>query len=303
MMTRSDNTIWIAGAKGQLAHAIQEVAKRHPSAPRLVLSTRQTLDHTSSKEVEQFIEENQPNFLINGIAFTNVDLAESRYIEAVKANARIPYCLALAAEKAGITMLHISTDYIYGCETLHPRTPYIETDTPHPTNAYGLSKYLGEEVLRLTNACYYILRTSWLYSPMSWGHKSFYRSILQKGEAGESLSVVTDEVSTPTSVCTLAEVILQIIADYNTSHQLPLGTYHVTDEGEASRYQFAEAILKLSPKTAAMPITSITQRDLQLPAHRPNYSTLSTQKIQSYYPSLIRPWHERLQEIYQYDNK
>lgn len=295
--------VWITGANGQLAHSITEVAKREAPFLSFLASTRDTLRHDDPKALEQFIATHRPDFLVNCIAYTQVDIAETHYHEATLSNSTIPFHLANAVAKAGIPMIHIGTDHIFGGNGATRQYPYSEEDTPSPANAYALTKLLGEAALQLTTATYYTLRTSWLYAPAVWGHANFYSSIRAKATKGQPLSVVTDEVSAPTSALTLARVILQIIKDFGTPQALPTGTYHVTDMGEASRYDFAQAILALSPDTAHIEIKKIAQQHLALPAHRPQYSKLSTEHIQQYYPTLIRPWKEALQEIYQYDNQ
>lgn len=289
--------VWLTGAKGLLGTAIQEVARKHYPELEILPTTRETLNYSSEEEIADFVAKNQPDIVVNCIAFTNVDAAESQYSEALLANTSIP--LALANALGTIPLIHISTDHIFGGDRTPRKEPYREEDIPMPANRYALTKLIGEYAVHYHKQNAYILRTSWLYGPAKWPHKSFYKSILSNAQAGKPLRVVTDEVSTPTSVFTLAEVILEIASE--KQGQLPFGIYHVADVGPASRHTFASKIVELLPPDTLVTVGKCTQADWALPAFRPHFSALSTEKITHFYPTLIRPWQERLQEIYNYD--
>lgn len=293
--------VWLTGANGLLGTAIKEIASKEYPHLTLLPTTREMLDYADGEDVYSFIEEEQPDLMVNCIAFTNVDGAESQYQEALHANASIPFALATSLGK--VPLIHVSTDHIFGGNGDLRREPYRESDAPMPANRYALSKLIGEQGLRWHKANSYILRTAWLYGPESWPNKSFYKSIRRNALQGNPLKVVTDEVSTPTSIFTLARVILSIADAWGGEGQLPYGTYHVTDLGEASRHTFAEAIVALSPETRKMSVARCLQSDLSLPAHRPHYSKLATTKIEGYLPHLMRDWRETLQEIHNYDNQ
>lgn len=289
--------VWLTGAKGLLGTAIQEVARKHYPELEILPTTRETLNYASEEEIADFVAKNQPDIVVNCIAFTNVDAAESQYDEALLANTSIP--LALANALGTIPLIHISTDHIFGGDRTPRKEPYKEEDIPMPANRYALTKLFGEYAVHYHKQNAYILRTSWLYGPAKWQHKSFYKSILSNAQAGKPLRVVTDEVSTPTSVFTLAEVILEIASE--KQGQLPFGIYHVADVGPASRHTLASKIVELLPPDTLVTVGKCTQADWALPAFRPHFSALSTEKIAHFYPTLIRPWQERLQEIYNYD--
>lgn len=302
-MSKVMKKVWLTGANGQLGTTIQKLGKEWDI--EFILTTHQDLDLTSTDAVAQFYQQHKPDFLINTVAFTNVDAAENQPEAAKEINTDIALNLARLAECFGMVFIHIGTDHIFGGFGNKRTDAYREEDQPIPANVYGLTKYLADFALQSQSSDlkYYILRTSWLYAPQDWARKNFYKSILQAGLRGDSLRVVEDEVGTPTSTLTLARVILSIIEDYGTDKQLPLGTYHIADKGEVSRYDFAREILKLNPRTQAVEINPCLQSDLDLPAKRPHYSALDTTKIQEYYPELIRPWHEALREVYDIDNR
>lgn len=300
-MKRSKKKVWVAGASGQLGTAILHIAQQEYPDIEVIATARGDLDYADSEAVGDFLFQHRPTAMVNCIAYTDVDEAETDFDTAKDANATIPSMLAYALDIESIPMIHIGTDHIFGGNASTRTQPYDEACTPCPANAYAQSKYLGEYGMTLFGPPYYILRTSWLYSPESWGFKSFYRSVLKWARESNTLRVVTDEVSAPTSAFTLARVILSIVMRYGSDKALPTGVYHVTDKGQASRYDLAKEIMLLDPTTSGIEITECVQSDFSLPAHRPQYSKLATDKVEQFLPHLIRPWEEALQEIYQYD--
>lgn len=301
-MKRSSKRVWVAGASGLLGTAIQEIAKKEFPWLDILPTTRTDMDYTNIEEIVAHLNSHRPEIMVNCIAYTNVDGAESEYEVAKEVNATIPAMISYVLDQENLPLIHISTDYIFGGDGRRVGTPFSEESAPSPANAYALTKYLGEYALTMFEPPLYILRSSWLYGPESWQHKSFYKSIRHKAAEGEPLKVVTDEVSAPTSVFTLARVILSIATLYGSDKELPMGIYNVCDKGEASRHTFAKAIVALDPQTARQKVGKCRQSDLNLPARRPQYSKLATQKIEQYLPQLIRPWQEALREIYHYDN-
>lgn len=301
-MTKGIRNIWIAGAAGQLGTAVRDQFGRDARF-NIFTTERGDIDWKDERTVLGIAEALEPAFLINCIAYTDVDGAETHQAEAMEANYKLVQEMAFANLEHTLPIIHISTDHVFGGFGKIHQQPFTEEDFPAPANYYGLTKYLGEFWLHDFDPQTYILRTSWLYGPQDWAKKNFYKSIHQAGLKGGPLRVVEDEVGSPTSTFTLARVIYQIVLDYETPQQLPFGIYHVADEGEVSRYDFAREILSLDPRTKDVEITPCKQADLNLPAPRPYYSALSTHKIQNYYPHLIRPWQKALKEVYDFDNK
>lgn len=299
---KKNKKVWVAGAAGQLGTAIQELACKEFPWLEILPTTRADMDYTNIEEITTYLNSHRPDIMVNCIAYTNVDGAEKEFEIAKEANATIPAMISYVLDQENLPLIHISTDHIFGGDGRHKGTPFSEDSTPSPANAYALTKYLGEYALTMFEPPLYILRTSWLYGPESWQNKSFYKSIRRKALDGGPLKVVTDEVSTPTSVFTLARVILNIASIYGTEEEIPMGIYNVCDKGKASRHTFAKEIVSLDSKTAQLEVGKCLQADLNLPARRPQYSKLDTKKIEQYFPHLIRPWQEALQEIYNYDN-
>lgn len=299
---KTNKKVWVAGASGQLGTAIQELVLKEFPWLEILPTSRGDMDYTNIEDITAYLNSHRPDIMVNCIAYTNVDDAESEYEVAKEANATIPAVISYVLDQENLPLIHISTDHIFGGDGRHIGVPFSEESTPSPANAYALTKYLGEYALTMFEPPLYILRTSWLYGPESWRNKSFYKSIRRKALEGGPLRVVTDEVSVPTSVFTLARVILFIASHYGSEGELPIGIYNVCDRGEASRYTFAKEIIALDPRTRELRVEKCRQADLKLPARRPEYSKLATDKIEQYFPQLIRPWQEALREIFYYDN-
>lgn len=294
--------VWITGASGQLGTALSHLLPESAPYDR-VLTTRAEVDLTSFGQLSRFLREREPDVVINCAAYTAVDGAETLSEDELFETNTL--CLMQLHElRPHLPIVQISTDYVFGGNA-ETTMPYVEEDVADPINRYGKSKADADHFLIANHPESYILRTAWLYGPASWG-RSFYRSIRGKVEAGEPIRCVTDEVGSPTSTLTLARVIgrlLDGLTDPEAPDPLPYGLYHVADLGETSRHHFAATIARLLTGREDYPISPITQADLALPASRPHYSALSTEKIQKYYPDLLRPWEEALEEVIDRDTQ
>lgn len=286
--------IWLTGSTGQLGTALLRLFPSGKTHTWLT-TTRAEVDLNHFDVVTSYLADTQPDLIVNAAAYTAVDQAERERDMAHRLNAELP---GLLGKSANCPLIHISTDYVFGgSDNERSGTPYRETEPPHPANWYGETKAEGEKRLLSTSSDSYILRTSWLYGPTTWG-KSFYKSIRTNALAGKTLRIVDDEIGTPTSTLTLSRVIMSLISTYGTPQQVPYGIYHVSDLGECSRYRFAQAIVALDPKTKETPSSPCKQDDLGLPAHRPHYSALDSSKIARYFPQHFQPWEKALQEVY-----
>ena len=224
--------VLVTGAEGQLGKCIQKIAGNFPNL-KCFFKDSSALDITNEEEVNTVFDQTNPDFCINAAAYTNVEEAERNPGKAYLVNALGVRNIAKAAKKYGVTLVHISTDYVFDGEK---DGPYLAADSPNPINAYGKSKYTGEQEIQQYMDHYYIIRTSWLYS--EFGH-NFYKSILKKARQGTSLSVTDAEVGCPTNANHLAAYLLELLTtpkDY--------GIYHFTDGVAMTWYQFAATILK-----------------------------------------------------------
>ena len=255
--------ILVTGAAGQLGISLQEEAKNHPHY-QWHFYKRKELDITKPGEVERVFEELRPTFCINTAAYTNVKQAEFEKQEARLVNVTAAAHLAKICAYCNTQLIHLSTDYVFDGAQAYP---YTEGDRPNPVNHYGKTKAEGEALVLAESENHYVVRTAWLYASTH-GH-NFYRSILSKAIAGESLQVVNDQVGTPTSTTQLCAYLLRLI-----EKQPPGGIYHCAGETIQSWYGFAKDILKAHQ--LEVPLQEI--RTPSIDVKRPRFSALSTTK-------------------------
>lgn len=306
-MTKPDHNkplVWLTGASGQLGTTLLRLFPE-PETFTWVTTTRSKVDLTSYPQVARFLREHKPDLMVNTAAYTDVDGAEQLPEEELF-RANVLCMMQVHSLAPEMSLVQISSDYVFGRDEQR-EIPYDEEDVAGPVNRYGDSKFELEQYLLANHESSYILRTSWLYGPMKWSRRNFYRSIRRRAEAGEPIRCVTDEVGCPTSTLTLARVIVHLVSDLYSDKDpvevAPYGLYNVTDLGEVSRLDLARAILERLPGDASRtPIEPITQADLALAAARPHYSALTTTKLSKYHPDLLRPWEEALEEVIDLDN-
>lgn len=277
--------VLVTGSNGQLGKTIQE---QHSSLKDIefVFTSKTSLDITSKAEVDTFFQNNTISYCINCAAYTNVEKAEDDPQEAYLINSDAPQQLALACKNFNITLIHISTDYVFDGES---NKPYKEADVTNPLNVYGESKRQGEQNIIEALENYFIIRTSWLYSKFE---NNFLNTIVEKVNQNENLNIVSSQKGTPTSCDDLTEFILFLISEKINDY----GIYHFTGLGEASWYDFAKQIasnFKHYSNENIKPVdTYITK------AKRPKYSVLNLKKALNIYPK-IKPWHESVNSTIQ----
>ena len=254
--------VLVTGAAGQLGRSIQERSKDYPNL-ELTFYSRQNLDITIPKQVENAFAEVKPMVCINCAAYTAVDNAEKDPETAFLVNSGGVRNLTEACLTWKVRLIHISTDYVFdGKKT----GGYVPTDSTNPINVYGSSKLHGEKIIqkRLTN--YNIIRTSWLYSRKH--GPNFYLNILERARSGRTLKVITTQKGCPTDANHLAEHILRGIEE----NKNVCGITHFTDGEVMSWYDFACKILKehdLLQKVNLVPVSKYATF-----AKRPEYSIL-----------------------------
>lgn len=257
--------VLITGAGGQVGWELQQTVSTDIEITAL---HRVELDIADQAAVMSVIKELQPDLVINAAAYTAVDKAEEEVDRAYKVNVEGAANIARAVEDCSARLIHISTDFVFdGTGT----KPYLPGDKPKPSGVYGASKLQGERaVMAETSGRAVILRTAWVYSVHG---SNFVKTMLRLMAEREELGVVDDQVGTPTWAKELAKTIWLIAG--KTDMQ---GTYHWTDDGKASWYDFALAIqeeaygLGLLQKT--IPIKPIKTEEYPTPARRPAYSVL-----------------------------
>lgn len=280
--------ILVFGGNGQLGRElIRAAAERHVALQAL---TRAEADIADAAAVAAALKRCKPNLVVNAAAYTNVDGAESHYVEAQSGNELGPAVLAAACAKAGTTMVHVSTDYVFDGGK---DGAYRESDPVHPINAYGRSKAAGEDAVRRALDRHVILRTAWLYSEFG---RNFLKTILQLAQTRAELRIVADQHGSPTSARELAEAILHIAPRVIAEPRLA-GTYHFTADGATTWHGFAGCIVAAAaPITGRHPrVTPIATADYPTPAERPANSRLDCSRFVQTFGLAPRPWREAVQ--------
>lgn len=277
--------ILVTGASGQLGKCFQKHAEKYPDWNFEFLSSRQ-LDITSAEKLQKIFSEKKFNVCINCAAYTNVEQAENETEKAFLINAEAVKSLAKITAENHCILVHFSTDYVFNGKS---ENPYSEEDEVDPINEYGGSKLQGERYIQELSDKYYIFRTSWLYS--EFGH-NFFNTILKKASEGAELNITTSQRGTPTNANDLAEYVLKVL----NSEQQEFGLYHFSNEGEATWYDFAEAILEFSGNREK--ITLNKTGFYKTLAERPAYSVLSKEKLKITFPFEIPEWKASLKRLF-----
>ena len=274
--------ILILGADGMLG---QELQKAFADMGEVTAWDKKDVDITKADEASGKITALMPDILINAAAYNNMDKAEGEDAELAKAiNGNVVGALADICQILAITMVHYSTDYVFDGTK---QQGYTETDQPNPISVYGESKYLGERLLRLSGAEYYLIRTSRMFglagtSPMA--KKSFVDMMLELGKTKSTMDLVDDEMDAPTYAPDLAAATRRLFDE-----NLPFGIYHITNSGACTWYGFGKKIFALAG--LSVQATSVPGSAFPRPARRPAYSLLTSTKLPP-----LRPWEEALEE-------
>ena len=278
-------TILVTGGNGQLASCIKDVEKEYDDL-NIIYTDHLELDICELNQIQTFFKSNpQIDYCINCAAYTAVDKAETEAEKAFEINATGAKNLAQVCNDHDAILIHVSTDFVFDGEK---NEPYTETDVANPISVYGASKLQGEVEIQQALKEYFIIRTSWLYSEYG---NNFMKTMLRLAETRDGISVVSDQIGTPTYAGDLAEIIIQII---NTKTE-KYGIYHYSNEGVASWFEFAKEIFKLTKnKTKVNPIPSI---EYLTSAKRPKYSVLDKKKIIDVFKIDIPFWRESLKKV------
>ncbi len=279
--------ILVTGANGQLGQALQKTAQ-NITGLHFVFANSKVLDITDIENCQQVFTDKKPDFCINTAAYTAVDKAESEAELAYKVNVLGVKNLAESCKKHNTTLIHISTDFVFDGEK---DVPYTEKDKTSPKSVYGKTKLEGEQELQAILEKYYIIRTSWVYSEFG---NNFYKTMLRLAAERDSLNVVNDQIGTPTNANSLAKAIIQIIQHRASNIKHSYGTYHFSNEGSCSWYDFAKKILELN--NVKINLNPIPTSAYTTPAIRPKYSVLDKSKIKSMFDIKIDSWQEALEQ-------
>lgn len=276
--------ILVTGANGQLGTEIRNLSAEYPAC-EFVFTDVKELDITDEEAVTQLVDREKPQVLINCAAFTAVDKAESNQDLCRRLNAEAPAILAKAINAVGGEIIQISTDYVFSGDG---HIPYTEDMPTGPQSVYGLTKLDGEIAVREACPRSVIIRTAWLYSPYG---NNYVLTMLRLGKERERLNVVFDQVGTPTYAHDLARAALTIA----TAKEKVYGTFHFSNEGVISWYDFTKVIFRLEGITSCQ-VNPIHTREYPTPAHRPAYSVLDKTKIKEAYHIEIPYWIDSLED-------
>lgn len=277
--------VLVIGAGGQLGQCFKKKTEKYPNL-EMVFTGSDVLDISMFGVVSTYFRENDFDYCINCAAYTNVEQAETNREMAFLVNSEAVLNLAEACEENDCTLVHFSTDYVFDGTK---ETPYTEEDETDPLNVYGASKLAGEEHIQQVLEQHFIFRTSWLYSNI--GH-NFFNTIRKKATEVPELKIITSQKGTPTNAYDLAELVLDILSEGSNAY----GLYHYSNHGEATWYDFAEEILRLSGLLHKVNLQRV--ESFESLAVRPTYSVLSKEKIQAIFQKDIKTWQESLAGLF-----
>lgn len=281
--------ILLFGANGQVGRALRDGLSQFGD---ITAYNRAQANFENPDSLRAIVRTVRPNIIVNAAAYTAVDRAESEPEAAQRINADAPKVLAQEAETLGAILVHYSTDYVFDGKSAEP---YLETDVPAPLSVYGTTKLAGEQNIAAHCRRHLIFRTSWVMSPQG---QNFLTTILRLAQESASLKIVNDQFGAPTSAALIAKMTLHALT---LMHSVPAadarwGLYHLTSEGDTSRYGYARHIvekadalgMQFATKTEA--IYPISSAEYPQPARRPANSRLDTSKIRSLLSLTIPHW-------------
>jgi len=267
----------VTGSKGQLGKELLKIY----SDQNITGVDIDEMDITNAEQTVNLIRELNPDIVIHAAAMTDVDGCEKNIEAAYKVNTLGTRNVALACQKANSEMVYVSTDFVFAGDK---DENYNEFDIPSPLSIYGKSKLEGEKLVKELLNRFYIVRTAWLYGD---GH-NFVKTMLSLAENNDSLSIVSDQQGTPTYAKDLAIAISKII-DSGL-----YGTYHASNNGSCSWYDFAKKIFEI--KDIDIEVNPTTAEEFGSPAERPAYSVMDNFALESQGIYKMRDWEEALKD-------
>ncbi|AHJ26533.1 dTDP-4-dehydrorhamnose reductase [Nodularia spumigena CS-584] len=282
-----NESILLLGSNGQVGQELEKIlSPKH----KIIPLARPKIDLTQPDNLRQIIREIQPQIIINAAAYTAVDKAETEPELATAINAKAPQIIAEESQKLGCFLIHFSTDYVFDGQQTRP---YQETDRTNPLGVYGQTKRAGEIAIEQTHPHHIILRTAWVYG--TFGKGNFVKTMLRLGKERSEIGVVTDQIGSPTWAQDIADAIAHIIPQLTPEIA---GTYHYTNSGVISWYDFAVAIFA-EAQHLGFPLTPpqvipITTAEYPTLARRPAYPVLACGKISQLLGTYPPHWRQRL---------
>jgi dTDP-4-dehydrorhamnose reductase len=274
--------VLLIGAQGMLGH---DLLKAFTKGYEVIGADKEEIDITRQGATRAFIKEISPNVVVNATGYTDVDGCEKKMHKAFVINGEGVKNIAKGCRDIGAKLISVSTDYIFDGEK---RSPYLEDDPPNPLNIYGESKLMGERYIEELLDDFIIVRTQWLYGLYG---RNFVEAILALAEERDSIEVVHDQQGSPTYTVDLSKAITTLV------RKDLAGTFHISNGGACSWYEFALEIVRLAGRAKAQ-IIPIASADLNRPAQRPLYSVFNRQRLQREAGITMRSWQEALQDYF-----
>jgi dTDP-4-dehydrorhamnose reductase len=283
--------ILITGSNGQLGSEIKDLGTNYKDL-NFFFRDLPELNICNAEALNTFVVNQNINAVINCAAYTAVDQAEEDAEIAEQVNVKGVLNLLNTLKKVNGKLIHISTDYVFDGNHF---SPYKETDPVSPIGVYGKTKRAGELAVINSNIDSIVIRTSWLYS--AYGN-NFVKTMLKLGHERDELGVIFDQVGTPTNAADLAKTCLDILLDKSSANISEKGKiYHYSNEGVASWYDFATAVMKINKLDCE--VLPIETKDYPTLAQRPHYSVLNKNKIKKNFKITIPYWRDSLQRCIQ----
>lgn len=278
--------VLVTGAGGQLGQSLQFIAPNYPEI-RFHFYDSTALNIADLENCKTVFSKVKPDFCINAAAYTAVDKAETETEKAHLINVIGAENLAKSCKDSNTVLLHVSTDFVFDGNATKP---YTEEDVPNPTGVYGQTKLDGEKAIQKIWEKHFIVRTSWVYSQFG---NNFMKTMLRLGAEKDSLSVVNDQIGTPTNAVDLAEVLVKMILfTEKQSIKNNFGIYNFSNEGQCSWYDFAKKIFEINK--IEIDLHPIPTSSYPTPAKRPGFSVLDKSKIKEVFGFEVKDWEESL---------
>jgi dTDP-4-dehydrorhamnose reductase len=289
--------ILIVGAAGQVGVELQ---RSFAGLGRIDTADVESVDLADADQTRALVRRVRPSVILNAAAYTAVDRAESEPDLAMAINATAPRVLAEEALALNALLVHYSTDYVFDGRK---QQPWVETDVPNPLSVYGATKLAGEQAIAQVGGKYLIFRTSWVYGPHG---KNFLLTMLRLASERDSLSIVDDQIGSPTTSIELARVTREItegvISGKFGATQDWAGLYHTTCSDSTTWFGFAKAIFTRASaqlQVKAPELTPLETKDYPTPAMRPGNSVLSNQKLFDRFGVRLLSWQAALDDVMQ----
>ena len=283
----------VLGSNGQVGAALKATLNGEGT---YIYASRSDIDLEKPDLIADYLLRNRPSCIINAAAYTQVDVAESEEKKAFAVNSIAVEILAKYAFEHDATLVHYSTDYVFNGEAT---APYLETDLPAPINVYGRSKWSGEEKIISSGCRHIIFRTSWVISAVG---KNFVKTILRLAQERDSLSVVNDQIGSPTSAHLIASVTNDILS-LDSQDPIESGIYHLSSSGVISWFDVAKFAIKTAnerdfkTRCSESDVIPIATSQYPLPAPRPRNSKLNTVKLEKFLSKGLPRWERCVEEV------